>query len=60
MHIEPLSIEQQLRVESLKRGLKNLSHEELLEYAERLVVVTAQLTNQTKQLLNYAIRKELE
>jgi len=60
MHIEPLSLEQQLRVESLKRQLKDLSHEELLEYAERMVVVTAKLTHQTKQLLRHIVEIELD
>ena len=59
MNLEPQPLEQQLRVESLKRQLKDLSHEELLEYTERLLVVTSKLTHQTKQLVRYIAETEL-
>ena len=59
MNIEPQPLEQQLRVESLKRQLKDLTHEELLEYTERLLVVTSKLTHQTKQLVRYIAETEL-
>jgi len=59
MNIEPQSLEEQLRVESLKRQLKDLSHEELLEYTERLMVVTSKLTHQAKQMIRHIAEIEL-
>jgi uncharacterized tellurite resistance protein B-like protein len=59
MNIEPQTLEQLLRVESLKRQLKGLSHEELLEYTERLLVVASKLTHQTKQLVRHIAETEL-
>jgi len=60
MKIEPLSMEQELRIARLKFGLKDLPREELEQYAARLIEVCEKLTHQTKQLLKYAIEKELE
>ena len=59
MNLEPQPLEQQLRVESLKRQLKDLSHEELLEYTERLLVVTSKLTHQAKQMIRHIAETEL-
>ena len=59
MAIKPQPLEEQLRVESLKRQLKDLSHEELLEYTERLMVVTSKLTHQAKQMIRYIAETEL-
>ena len=59
MDIKPQPLEEQLRVESLKRQLKDLSHEELLEYTERLMVVTSKLTHQAKQMIRYIAEIEL-
>ena len=59
MNIEPQPLEQQLRIESLKRRLKELSHEELLEYTERLLVISTKLTHQAKQMIRYIAETEL-
>ena len=59
MDLKPQPLEEQLRVESLKRQLKDLSHEELLEYTERLMVVTSKLTHQAKQMIRYIAEIEL-
>ena len=59
MEIEPLSLEQLLKVERLKRHVKDMPREELEEYTRRLIAVTAKLTHQTKQLLRHVAESEL-
>lgn len=58
MDLQPQPLEESLRVEMLKRGLKDLSKDELVAYTERLVDVTAKLTYQTRQLLTHIIELE--
>ena len=58
MDFEPQPLEESLRVEMLKRGLKDLPKDELVAYTEKLVDVTARLTHNTKQLLKKVIELE--
>lgn len=51
-------MEERFRVERLKRQLSELDRDELEEFAQRLLDVSAKLTHQTKQLLAKVIELE--
>lgn len=51
MRMEPLPLEKELRVESLKRGIAELSRDELVQALGSTLDILARLTHQTKQLL---------
>lgn len=57
--IEPRPLETVFRTERLKRHLKELDHEELIEFAEDLLDITSRLTHQTKQLYKIALDNDL-
>ncbi len=59
MQIPPQPLEQQLRVEQLKRQLHTLSREDLEDYAGQLLVLTSKLTHQAKQMVTYIAETEL-
>ncbi len=52
MKLEPEPLEREFRVARIQRGFKEMSREELEEFAGKLLVITSKLTHQTKQLLN--------
>jgi hypothetical protein len=51
MNIEPLPLEKELRVESIKRHLSEMSREELIESLASAIDTLTRMTHQTKQLL---------
>lgn len=53
MNIEPLPLEKELRVESIKRHITDLPREELIENLASAIDVLTRMTHQTKQLLEY-------
>jgi hypothetical protein len=53
MNIEPLPLEKELRVESIKRHLSEMSHEELINNLASAIDTLTRMTHQTKQLLAY-------
>ena len=59
MEIPPQPLEQQLRVEQLKRQLHILSREDLEDYTGQLLVLTSKLTHQAKQMATYIAEIEL-
>ncbi len=59
MQIPPQPLEQQLRVEQLKRQLHVLSREDLEDYAGQLLVLTSKLTYQAKQMATFIAEQEL-
>lgn len=61
MNIEPLPLEKELRVESIKRYLSIMSHDELVENLASAIDTLTRMTHQTKQLVAYVeiIEKKL-
>jgi hypothetical protein len=61
MNIEPLPLEKELRVESIKRHLSGMSHDELVENLASAIDSLTRMTHQTKQLVAYVeiIEKKL-
>lgn len=61
MNIEPLPLEKELRVESIKRHLSIMSHDELVENLASAIDTLTRMTHQTKQLVAYVeiIEKKL-
>jgi hypothetical protein len=53
MNIDPLPLEKELRVESIKRHLTELPREELIESLASAIDTLTRMTHQTKQLLAY-------
>lgn len=51
MNIEPLPLEKELRIESIKRHIVDLPREELVENLASAIEVLTRMTHQTKQLL---------
>jgi uncharacterized protein (DUF3084 family) len=58
MNIEPLSLETELRIESIKRHIVRLSKEELVENLASAIETLTRMTHQTKQLLTHIDRLE--
>ena len=59
MDLQPQPLEQELRVEHLKRQLKLLSREDLEDYTAQLMTLTSKLTHQAKQMSIYIAEMEL-
>lgn len=53
MNIEPLPLEKELRIESIKRHIVDLPREELIDNLANSIEVLTRMTHQTKQLLAY-------
>lgn len=53
MNVEPLPLEKELRIESIKRHIADLPREELIENLASSIEVLTRMTHQTKQLLAY-------
>jgi len=53
MSIDPLPLEKELRIESIKRHLTELPREELIESLASSIDTLTRMTHQTKQLLSY-------
>lgn len=53
MNIEPLPLEKELRVESIKRHIVDLPRDELVENLASAIDTLTRMTHQTKQLLAY-------
>ena len=53
MNIEPLPLEKELRVESIKRHLTEVPRDELVETLASAIDTLTRMTHQTKQLLAY-------
>jgi hypothetical protein len=53
MNIDPLPLEKELRVESIKRHLTELPREELVDTLASAIDTLTRMTHQTKQLLAY-------
>lgn len=53
MNMEPLPLEKELRIESIKRHLTELPREELIESLASSIDTLTRMTHQTKQLLAY-------
>ncbi len=51
--MEPLPLEKELRIESIKRHLSELPREELIESLASAIDTLTRMTHQTKQLLTY-------
>lgn len=51
MRLEPEPLEREFRVARIQQSFKEMSREELEEFAGKLLVITSKLTYQTKQLL---------
>jgi hypothetical protein len=51
--MEPLPLEKELRIESIKRHITDLPREELVENLANAIETLTRLTHQTKQLLAY-------
>ena len=58
MNIEPLSLETELRIVSIKRHIVRLSKEELVENLASAIETLTRMTHQTKQLLTHIDRLE--
>lgn len=50
MNLDPLPLEKELRIERIKRSLKDLPREELLNSLSHAIEVLTRMTHQTKQL----------
>lgn len=61
MNIDPLPLEKELRIESIKRHITDLPREELIENLANAIDTLTRMTHQTKQLMVYieAMEKEL-
>jgi len=53
MNVEPLPLEKELRIESIKRHITELPREELVETLASAIDTLTRMTHQTKQLLAY-------
>lgn len=53
MNIEPLPLEKELRIESIKRHIVELPREELIETLASAIDILTRMTHQTKQLMIY-------
>lgn len=53
MNMEPLPLEKELRIESIKRHLTELPRDELIENLASSIDTLTRMTHQTKQLLAY-------
>ena len=53
MNIDPLPLEKELRIESIKRHISELPREELIENLASAIDTLTRMTHQTKQLLAY-------
>lgn len=53
MNMEPLPLEKELRIESIKRHLSELPREELVENLASAIDTLTRMTHQTKQLVAY-------
>lgn len=51
MNLDPLPLEKELRIESIKRHISNLPREELIETLASAIDTLTRMTHQTKQLL---------
>lgn len=58
MNIQPLPLEKELRIESIKRSLTELPKEELVETLASAIDTLTRMTHQTVQLRDYV--EELE
>lgn len=59
MDLQPQPLEQELRVEHLKRQLGLLSREDLEDYTAQLMTLTSKLTHQAKQMSIYIAEIEI-
>ena len=53
MNIEPLPLEKELRIESIKRHINELPREELIESLASAIDTLTRMTHQTQQLMAY-------
>ena len=53
MNIEPLPLEKELRIESIKRHISELPREELIESLASAIDTLTRMTHQTQQLMAY-------
>lgn len=53
MNMDPLPLEKELRIESIKRHITELPREELIENLASAIDTLTRMTHQTKQLLAY-------
>jgi hypothetical protein len=53
MNMEPLPLEKELRIESIKRHITELPREELVDNLASAIDTLTRMTHQTKQLLAY-------
>lgn len=53
MNMEPLPLEKELRIESIKRHLSELPREELVDSLASAIDTLTRMTHQTKQLVAY-------
>jgi len=53
MNIDPLPLEKELRIESIKRHLAEVPRDELVESLASAIDTLTRMTHQTKQLLAY-------
>jgi len=53
MNMDPLPLEKELRIESIKRHIAELPKEELVENLASAIDTLTRMTHQTKQLLAY-------
>jgi hypothetical protein len=53
MDLQPLPLEKELRIESIKRHIAELPREELIESLASAIDTLTRMTHQTKQLLGY-------
>lgn len=53
MNVEPLPLEKELRIESIKRHITELPRDELVENLASAIDTLTRMTHQTKQLLAY-------
>lgn len=53
MNMEPLPLEKELRIESIKRHIVELPREELIDSLASAIDTLTRMTHQTKQLMAY-------
>jgi hypothetical protein len=53
MNMDPLPLEKELRIESIKRHITELPRDELIESLASAIDTLTRMTHQTKQLLAY-------
>jgi len=53
MNMEPLPLEKELRIESIKRHIAELPREELVDNLASAIDTLTRMTHQTKQLMAY-------